>query len=90
MSFKMSKLFQARSLSCQFIKDKINVILCGPNGVGKTTIAKNFAYTAIHKGYTGLFITASKMLNELSVQDGDNALRRRLKYYASPDLWVCF
>jgi DNA replication protein DnaC len=29
------------------------------------------------------------MLNELAAQDGDNALRRRLKHYAQPQLLVC-
>lgn len=67
-----------------FIKDKTNPILCGPNGVGKSTIARNIGYQAVMKGYTVLFTTAGAMLNDLAAQDGDNALRRKLKYYANP------
>ncbi|MCH8049710.1 ATP-binding protein [Patescibacteria group bacterium] len=67
-----------------FIKDKTNPILCGPNGVGKSTIARNIGYQAVMKGYTVLFTTAGTMLNDLAAQDGDNALRRKLKYYANP------
>ena len=33
-----------------------------------------------------LFITAGQLLGELAVLDSDSALRRRLKYYAAPDL----
>ena len=69
-----------------FIKNSSNIILCGPNGVGKTTIACNITYQAILKGKTALFVTAGDMLNNLASQDGDHGLRRRIKYYAQPQL----
>ena len=33
-----------------------------------------------------LFTTAGQMLSDLTSQDGDNALRRRIKFYAQPTL----
>jgi len=69
-----------------FIKEAANVILCGPNGVGKSTITKNIAHQAIIRGHSVLFTTAGQMLNELTSQDGDNALRRKIKYYTQPTL----
>lgn len=69
-----------------FIKEAANAVLVGPNGVGKTTVAKNIAYQAVIRGHTVLFTTAGQMLNELAAQDGDIALRRRLKRYAQPQL----
>ena len=71
-----------------FIKDVINPIISGPNGVGKSTIARNVAYQAVEQGHTVLFSTAGQMLNNLSAQDGDNALRRRIKHYIHPQLLV--
>lgn len=71
-----------------FLKEATNVIFCGPNGVGKSTIAKNIAHQAILSGYTALFITAGQMLNELAAQDGDTSLRRRIKHYAHPQLLI--
>lgn len=71
-----------------FIKEATNVILCGPNGVGKTTLAKNLAYQAVFRGWTALFITASEMLNELAALDRDVSLHRRFKYYMQPNLLV--
>ena len=65
-----------------------NIILCGPNGVGKSTIAKNIAHQAVLKGKTVLFVTAGDMLNNLASQDGDMALRRRIKYYVHPQILV--
>jgi len=69
-----------------FIKEAANVIFCGPNGVGKSTIAKNISHQAIICGHSVLFTTAGQMLNDLTSQDGDNALRRRIKYYVQPTL----
>jgi len=71
-----------------FLGEAANAVLVGPNGVGKTTVAKNIAYQAVIRGHTVLFTTAGQMLNELAAQDGDNALRRRLKSYAQPQLLV--
>ena len=75
-------------MNLDFIKEAINIILVGPNGVGKSTIARNIAHHALLQGHTVLFTTAATMLNELAAQDGDNALRRKLKYYAQPQLLV--
>jgi hypothetical protein len=59
-----------------------------PNGVGKSMIAQNITHHAVMQGHTALFINAAQMLGDLAAQDGDNALRRRLKHYAHPDLLV--
>ena len=71
-----------------FIKEAANIILVGPNGVGKSMIAQNVAHHAVMQGYSALFINAAQMLGDLAAQDGDNALRRRLKHYAHPDLLI--
>jgi DNA replication protein DnaC len=73
-------------LRLQFIPDGINVILLGPNGVGKTTLAKNLTHQAVVRGYTARFTTASDMLNDLGAQDSDASLARRLRRYSRPQL----
>lgn len=73
-------------MDLKFIKTAMNVILCGPNGVGKSTIAKNIAHHVVIKGFTALFITASQMLNDLASTDGDNALRRKFQFYEKADV----
>lgn len=75
-------------MQLEFIPEPANAILLGPNGVGKSTIARNLAYQAVLKGYTVRFVSASEMLNDLAAQDGDSALRRRLKLYTQPSLLV--
>jgi len=72
----------------RFLEETANAVLVGPNGVGKSTIARNIAYQAVLAGHTLRFTSAAQMLNELAAQDGDNALRRRLALYARPRLLV--
>ena len=75
-------------LRFDFIGEAANVILVGPNGVGKTTIAQNLAHEALIAGHTVLFTSASEMLNDLAAQDGPSALTRRLRRYVRPQLLV--
>lgn len=73
-------------MTLEFLRDATNVILVGRNGLGKSTIAQNLMYEAVMRGHTALFVNAAQMLADLAAQDGDNALRRRLKHYAAPEL----
>jgi DNA replication protein DnaC len=75
-------------MQLDFLTEAGNIIFIGSNGVGKSTIAQNLAYQAVMQGHTVLFTTVADMLNNLAAQDGDNALRRRLKHYAKPALLV--
>jgi DNA replication protein DnaC len=75
-------------MKLEFIAAASNVILVGPNGIGKSTLAQNLAHQALLRGYRALFVTAAKMLGDLAAQDGAAALQRRLRYYAKPDVLV--
>ena len=70
--------------SFEFVKDGANVVLIGPNGVGKTTIAQNLVHSALIAGHTARFVTASEMLNDLASQDGRLALKRRIARFVRP------
>ncbi len=75
-------------MQLDFLSTASNIITLGSNGVGKSTIAQNLGYQTVMQGHTVLFTTAANMLNDLAALDGDNALRRRLKYYARPALLI--
>jgi len=75
-------------MTLEFIREMANVVLLGPNGVGKSTLAKNIAHQAVINGYTALFTTAGHLLGDLAALDSDSALRRRIRHYAAPDLLV--
>jgi DNA replication protein DnaC len=73
-------------MALDFLKDAANAVLVGPNGVGKTTLARNLAHQALVHGHTVLFTNAGQMLGDLAALDSDSALRRRIRHYAAPSL----
>jgi DNA replication protein DnaC len=73
-------------LQLDFLKDAANVVLVGPNGVGKTMLAKNIAHQALIAGHTVLFTVAGQLLGDLTASESDAALRRRLRHYSAPDV----
>jgi DNA replication protein DnaC len=65
-----------------------NVVLVGPNGVGKTLLAKNLAHQAVLAGATVRFLTASELLNSLADQASSVSLQRRLALFCRPTVLV--
>jgi len=70
--------------SLSFIEEPANIVLIGPNGIGKTMLAKNLLHQAVLHGHTARFTLASDMLHDLAAQDSSTSLARRLRRYTSP------
>lgn len=75
-------------MSLGFLAEAANVVLVGPNGLGKSMLARNVAHQALIQGHTVRFTTAGELLGDLAALNSDAALRRRLHQYAAPDLLV--
>lgn len=73
-------------LSLDWIEQAANLVLVGPNGVGKTLLAKNIVHRAVLKGFAARCITASELLNTLAEQDSTSSLRRKLALFTRPSL----
>lgn len=65
-----------------------NIVLVGPNGIGKTMIAKNLAHQAVLAGASVRFLTASELLNGLADQATSTSLQRKLALFCQPSLLV--
>jgi DNA replication protein DnaC len=53
-------------MTLEFMGSAANVVLVGPNGIGKSMLAQNLAHQALVHGRTVLFTTAGQMLGELA------------------------
>jgi DNA replication protein DnaC len=73
-------------MSLSFLAEATNVFYVGPNGIGKSTLARNLVHQALVQGHTALFISAGQLLGDLAALDSDAALRSRLRRYAAFDL----
>ncbi len=75
-------------MSLGFLEAKMDIILIGNPGVGKTFLAKTVAYAATQAGMKVLFTTAMDMINHLIAAEADHSLLKKLHYYQSPELLV--
>lgn len=74
--------------SCDFIRQKRNVLICGPTGTGKSHLAQALVHAACRQGFDALFTTTHKMLQHLNGGRADGTLERRLQSYLRPALLV--
>lgn len=75
-------------LTLDFVEHANNVVLVANSGLGKTMIAQNLVHSAVLKGRSALFISASDLLLDLSGQESPRALERKLRHYAKIGLLV--
>ena len=75
-------------LSLEFIRERMDVILIGNPGTGKTFLAKCIATAACNANIKVLFTSAMEMVNHLIAADADRSLLKKLQYYQSPALLV--
>jgi DNA replication protein DnaC len=73
-------------LSLAFVEEIANIVLIGPNGLGKTMLMKNMLHQAVLHGHTARFTLASDMLHDLAAQDSSASLARRLRRYTGPTI----
>jgi DNA replication protein DnaC len=69
-----------------FLQQAANIVIVGPNGLGKTMLAKNLLHQAVLRGHSARFTAASDMLHDLAAQDSSMQLARRLRRYTTPSL----
>jgi len=74
--------------SLDWVESASNIILVGPNGCGKTMLAKNIAYHAVRAGYSARFWIASDLLNLLAEMDSSSRLSRKIKAICRPQILI--
>jgi DNA replication protein DnaC len=61
-----------------WIRERQNLLLTGPTGVGKSYLACAFAERACRSGFTALYLRAPRLYQELAVARGDGSYGRLL------------
>ena len=82
---KMDRDIVERALSLDFLSEARNLILVGPNGLGKTMIAQNICHAAVQAGHSVLFRSAPALLEDLHRQTTEGR-RQKLRTYANAGL----
>ncbi|MFH1823880.1 MAG: IS21-like element helper ATPase IstB [Candidatus Firestonebacteria bacterium] len=75
-------------LTCNFIKEKRNIVFVGNPGTGKSHLSIGIGIKALMKGYKILFVSVSEMLQVLQMSKADNSYYQKVRMYLVPDLLI--
>jgi DNA replication protein DnaC len=74
--------------SCRFIAEKSPVLIVGPTGTGKSHIAQAIAYCAIQQCIDVLWLSQSKLFNELQAAKASNRYEKKFSEFAKIALLI--
>lgn len=78
----------ARLSSCDFIKQKQNILVTGSTGVGKSFIASAIGYKACMSGYKVLYFSAGKLFSKLKMAKADGSYLKEIDRIEKQDLII--
>ena len=84
----MDKALILSLAACAWIAKGINVLICGPTGVGKSYLACALAHKACLEGYTALYLRLPRLFEELRLAKADGRYGKLMLSYAKTDLLV--
>jgi len=76
-------------ITCEYIKERRNVIFLGSSGTGKTHMATALGLEACKNNFRTRFVTCYGLVNELIEAREERDLQRFLQRYSRYDLLIC-
>jgi DNA replication protein DnaC len=74
--------------SCQWVRDRRNILITGPAGIGKTWLACALGHTACRGGYTTLYLRLPRLLQDLPMAKGDGRYPKLMASLAKTDVLI--
>ena len=72
----------------QWLAERLNVLICGPTGVGKSYLACALAHRACREGYSAQYTRLPRLLEDLALARADGTYPKLLARLARLDLLV--
>ncbi len=74
--------------TCNFVREKRNIVFIGNPGTGKTHLSLAIGIRALMKGFKIYFTSVAEMLQNLNASRADNSYYQRVSFYLTPDLLI--
>jgi len=84
----LDKSLVARLAGCDWIKNRQNLLITGPTGVGKSYLGCAFAQKACREGYGAVYARISRLFEDLALAKGDGRYIKMLAGLARTDLLI--
>lgn len=85
---KLDKSVVIKLADCQWIKNRQNLIISGPTGIGKSFLSCAFAQKACREGYSAIYLRLSRLFEDLALAKGDGRYIKMLAAFAKTDLLI--
>ena len=72
----------------RWVRDHLNVLICGPTGVGKSWIGCALAHSACRNGHSALYVRVSRLLSALAIARADGRYPKLLESLAKTEVLV--
>jgi DNA replication protein DnaC len=72
--------------SCQWVKERRNILITGPTGIGKTWMACALGQKACREGYSALYLRLPRLLQEIPIAKADGRYPKFMASLAKADL----
>jgi DNA replication protein DnaC len=84
----LDKSLMARLVTCQWVRERHNVLITGPTGIGKTWLACALGQKACREGLSALYLRLPRFLQELPITKGDGRYVGVMKALAKTDVLI--
>lgn len=74
--------------ACTWVARSLNVLICGPTGVGKSYLACALAHKACLEGYSTLYLRLPRLFEDLRLAKADGRYGKLMLGYAKTDLLI--
>ena len=84
----LDKSLMARLTSCDWIKDRLNLIITGSTGTGKTYLGCALAQKACREGYSAQYVRLPRLFQDLHIAKADGRYVKIMNSFAKTDLLI--
>jgi DNA replication protein DnaC len=74
--------------TCRWVNERLNILIAGPTGVGKTWLACALAQQACRQGHTALYLRLPRFLPTMAIAKGDGSYPKLLNSLAKTEVLI--